>query len=104
MAHRHDTAIDANAALHVVCCALSLWKCLPAGGVYIAGGITPRLLPHLQSSPTKGGALLEGFMCRSVRSPFKELLESMPLAVITNDKVSMLLGCRPQVTELPLFS
>ncbi|KAF5825916.1 hypothetical protein DUNSADRAFT_5956 [Dunaliella salina] len=59
-------------------------------GVYIAGGITPRLLPHLQSSPTKGGALLEGFLCRAVRTPFKELLASMPLAVITNDKVGQI--------------
>jgi len=69
--------------------AMSL-RCLAKGGVYIAGGITPRLLPHLQASPTKGGALLEGFLCRAVRTPFKELLESMPLAVITNDKVGQI--------------
>jgi hypothetical protein len=37
-----------------------------AGGVYIAGGITPRLLPRLRSSPSGGGSLLEGFLCRPV--------------------------------------
>jgi hypothetical protein len=37
-----------------------------AGGVYIAGGITPRVLPRLRSSSSGGGSLLEGFLCRQV--------------------------------------
>lgn len=62
-----------------------------AGGVYIGGGITPKLLPHIQASASKGGSLLEGFLCPKVREPFRSLLQSMPLAVITNEKVS---SCR----------
>ena len=60
----------------------------------MAGGITPRLLPHLQASGSKGGALLEGFLCPNVRPPFNQILQTMPLFVITNDKVS-----RPCVSQ-----
>ncbi|MFP4682291.1 MAG: glucokinase [Ectothiorhodospira sp.] len=48
--------------------------CLPFGGVYIAGGIAPRLLPVLQS-----GAFMEAFVDKP---PMSRLLERMPVQEI----------------------
>lgn len=62
-------------------------RCLAQGGVYIGGGITPRLLPRLRNCPSGGGALMDGFVCRNLRPRFREMLGSIPVYVITNDKV-----------------
>ena len=64
-----------------------------AGGVYIAGGITPRLLPRTK------GALLEGFLMRKGRPPFHQILSETPLFVITNDKVGQI-GAREVAKRL----
>ncbi len=58
-----------------------------AGGIYIAGGITPRLLPRLSASATGGGMLLEGILGRNLRPKFRDFLATLPVSVITNDKV-----------------
>lgn len=60
-------------------------KVLPSGGVYVAGGVAPRLLPKL-----KEGRFLEAFRAKGRMSP---LLETMRVAVITDDDVG-LLGAR----------
>eukprot|EP00201_Polytomella_parva_P001363 CAMPEP_0175084510 /NCGR_PEP_ID=MMETSP0052_2-20121109/28099_1 /TAXON_ID=51329 ORGANISM="Polytomella parva, Strain SAG 63-3" /NCGR_SAMPLE_ID=MMETSP0052_2 /ASSEMBLY_ACC=CAM_ASM_000194 /LENGTH=258 /DNA_ID=CAMNT_0016356321 /DNA_START=2224 /DNA_END=3000 /DNA_ORIENTATION=- len=59
-------------------------RVLASGGVYIAGGITPRLLPRVRHS------LLEAFLMKKGRGPFRKLLKSTPLFVITNDKIGQL--------------
>ncbi|GLC58285.1 hypothetical protein PLESTB_001341700 [Pleodorina starrii] len=60
-------------------------RCLAKGGVYIAGGITPKLLPRVQA-----GALLEGFLMRKGRPPFHKFLTETPLFVITNEQVGQI--------------
>ena len=61
-------------------------RCLASGGVYIAGGITPRLLKRLE---TGGGSLLEGFLLRKGREGFYRILKSTPLFVVLDDKVGL---------------
>jgi glucokinase len=51
-------------------------KCLAVGGVFLGGGIAPKILPALQQS-----AFLEGF-CNKGR--FRPLLESIPVFVSLN--------------------
>ena len=73
------------------CAALtSKFLCTPchAGGVYIAGGIAPRLLERIQH-----GSLLEGFLMRNGRERFHEILVKTPLYVITNGKVGQIGAC-----------
>ncbi|GIL63494.1 hypothetical protein Vafri_17547 [Volvox africanus] len=60
-------------------------RCLAKGGVYIAGGITPKLLPRVQA-----GALLEGFLMRKGRAPFHKILTETSLFVITNEQVGQI--------------
>ncbi len=61
--------------------------CVCAGGAYIAGGITPILLPRLQNNLSEGNSLLEGFLNPKAKEDFHEILKTIPLSVITNDKV-----------------
>ncbi|PNH10636.1 Glucokinase [Tetrabaena socialis] len=68
--------------------------CCAASGVYIAGGITPKLLPRI-----KEGSLLEGFLMRNGRQPFHRLLMETPLFVITNGKVGQM-GAREVAKRL----
>jgi glucokinase len=51
------------------------------GGVYIGGGIAPRIMPALTT-----GAFLKAF-CR--KTPFESLLESMPVKVILNSEAGL---------------
>mmetsp|Transcript_32908 Transcript_32908/g.72684 ORF Transcript_32908/g.72684 Transcript_32908/m.72684 type:complete len:410 (-) Transcript_32908:761-1990(-) len=60
-------------------------RCLAKGGVYIAGGITPKLMQRV-----KAGSLLEGFLMRKGRERFHEILKTIPLYVITNTKVGQI--------------
>lgn len=65
--------------------------CLPFGGVYIAGGIAPRLLPVLRS-----GAFMRAF---ADKPPMSRLLERMPVQVI-GDTDAGLLGAARLAAEL----
>jgi glucokinase len=56
-------------------------KVLATGGVYIGGGIAPKILPRIQE-----GGFLEAFTNKGRHSP---LLKSMPLYVILNDKIAL---------------
>jgi len=56
-------------------------KVLATGGVYVGGGIAPKILSRLQE-----GGFLEGFTTKGRHSP---LLKSMPLHVILNDKIAL---------------
>jgi glucokinase len=55
---------------------------LPTGGVYLAGGIAPRLLPLLREA-----AFMDAFRTKGRMSP---LLERMHVAVIMNTRVGLL--------------
>lgn len=52
------------------------------GGVYIGGGIAPKILPALDS-----GTFLRAF---SAKAPFEALLKKMPVNVILNDEAGIL--------------
>jgi len=56
--------------------------CLAHGGVYIAGGIAPKILPALQH-----GEFLDSFLNKA---PMSHLLHTMPVWVVNNEKVGLL--------------
>ena len=57
-------------------------KAMSRGGLYLGGGIAPKILPLLQ-----GGAFLEAFLDKGRMRP---LLEAMPVKVILNDRAALL--------------
>ena len=57
-------------------------KVLATGGVYLGGGIPPRILPYLENE-----RFLQAFR---QKGRFTEMLTRMPLHVILNDKVALL--------------
>lgn len=56
-------------------------KTMSRGGVYVGGGIAPKILPLLQR-----GAFVESFLAKGRMRP---LLESMPVRVILNERVAL---------------
>lgn len=56
-------------------------KVMSRGGLYLGGGIAPKILPLLQ-----GGAFLEAFLNKGRMRP---LLEAMPVKVILNDRAAL---------------
>jgi glucokinase len=56
-------------------------KTLATGGLYLGGGIAPKLLAHLQT-----GAFLEAFLDKGRMRP---LLEAMPVRVILDDRAAL---------------
>ena len=57
-------------------------KCLAVGGVYISGGIAPKILPTL-----KAGHFMKGF---TDKGRFSGLVESMPVSVALNPRTPLL--------------
>lgn len=57
-------------------------KCMATAGVYLGGGIAPKILPALQAP-----AFLEAFCAKGRMRP---LLEAMPVRVICNDAAALL--------------
>jgi glucokinase len=51
------------------------------GGIYLGGGIAPKILPRLTS-----GMFLDAFFNKGRMRP---VLESMPVKVILNDRVAL---------------
>ena len=56
-------------------------KVMSRGGIYIGGGIAPKILPLLQT-----GTFLEAFFSKGRMRP---LLEAMPVKVILNDRAAL---------------
>lgn len=54
---------------------------LPRGGIYVAGGIAPRILPQLRE-----GAFLQGV---TAKGRFSGLMAEMPVHIVTNDDVGL---------------
>lgn len=61
-------------------------KLKATGGVFLAGGIAPKILPKLQTH-----AFLEAFLSKG---RMRRLMEIMPVSVITNDKLALLGAAR----------
>jgi len=61
-------------------------RSLARGGVYIAGGITPKLLPILEN-----GCLKKAFLHKESR--FTKVLESVPLTLVTTDDIGLAGSC-----------
>lgn len=61
-------------------------KLMAKGGVYVGGGIAPRILPRLRSGP-----FLQAFFDKGRMRP---LLEAMPVKVILNDRAALLGAAR----------
>jgi glucokinase len=61
-------------------------KLMASGGVYIGGGIAPRILPRM-----KQGGFLQAFFDKGRMRP---LLEAMPVWVILNDQAALLGAAR----------
>ncbi len=56
--------------------------CLPRGGLYVAGGIAPKILPLLE---------VEGFMARFCdKPPMGSLLQTIPVHVVCNESLGLL--------------
>ena len=56
--------------------------CLARGGVYVAGGIAPRILPFLQE-----GTFLQGFLAKG---RMERILLNIPVRVVRNPRVGLL--------------
>jgi len=57
-------------------------KFLSTGGVYIGGGIAPKILPWIQR-----GEFIESFMSKG---RYRALLEQMPISVVLNDQAALI--------------
>jgi glucokinase len=57
-------------------------RCVSTAGLYIGGGIAPKILPALQ-----GPAFLDAFRSKS---PLTALLDTIPVAVVGNEQVALL--------------
>ena len=66
-------------------------KALATGGVYVGGGIAPKILPRL-----RGPAFIEAFVAKGRMRP---LLEAMPVRVVLNDRLALLGSARYAVSE-----
>lgn len=66
-------------------------KTVPSGGLFIAGGIAPKIMPALTN-----GAFMAAFLDKG---RMRTLLESIPVAIVTEPRVS-LLGGRQLAVEL----
>jgi glucokinase len=56
-------------------------KLMATGGVWVGGGIAPKILPVLT-----GGAFMEGFLAKGRMRP---LLESMPVSIVLDDRAAL---------------
>jgi glucokinase len=68
-------------------------KFLAKGGVYVAGGIAPRIVEKLTD-----GTFLHAFRDKP---PHTDLLERIPVFVITNPKVGLLGAANLAASQLP---
>jgi glucokinase len=68
-------------------------RCVATAGVYVGGGIAPKILPALQS-----GLFLDAFRAKE---PMADLVATMPVAVILNPEAG-LLGAAVHAQELAL--
>jgi glucokinase len=66
-------------------------KAMATGGIFLSGGISPKILPKLTSALFMNAFLEKGRL--------RPLLESIPVQVVTNDKAGLLGAARCAVTK-----
>ena len=64
------------------------------GGVYLAGGIPPRILPYLES-----GEFLQSF---NRKGRFESVLRQMPVYVVLNPRAGLLGAARYGLREISM--
>jgi glucokinase len=69
-------------------------KVMAAGGVFVGGGIAPRILPRL-----RGPGFVRAFVAKGRMRP---LLEAMPVRVVLNDRLALLGAARYAAAEEPI--
>ncbi len=79
-------ALDLFVALYGAAAGNLALTVLATGGVYLGGGIAPRILPKLQDP-----IFIDAFLAKGRMRP---LLETMPVRVILNDKTALLGAAR----------
>jgi glucokinase len=57
-------------------------RCVSTAGLYVGGGIAPKILPALQAP-----AFLEAFRSKA---PMTTLLEAIPVSVVRNEQAALL--------------
>ena len=67
-------------------------KIMATGGVYLGGGIAPKMLPRLS-----GPLFMEAFVSKG---RMQQVLESIPVRVITNDKAALMGAARAAAATL----
>jgi len=77
-----EQALDLMISIYAAEAGNMALKVLALGGVYLAGGIAPKILPKLA-----GPLFMQSFLAKGRMQP---LLESIPVYVITNDKTGLL--------------
>lgn len=67
-------------------------KTLATGGVFVAGGIAPKILPRLT-----GGAFLDGFLAKGRLQP---LLQAIPVRVVISNTIALLGAARAAESDV----
>jgi len=68
-------------------------KVMATGGVWVGGGIAPKIVPVLA-----GGAFMRGFLAKGRMEP---LLESMPVMIVLDDRAALLGAAHCAAASLP---
>jgi glucokinase len=81
-----DEALDRFVSIYGAAAGNLALKLMATGGVYLGGGIAPKILPRLQ----------EGLFMRAFedKGRFDDLLARIPVKVILNDKTALLGAAR----------
>jgi glucokinase len=91
-----ETALDLFASYYGAETMNLALKLLATGGVYIGGGIAPKIIAKLQD-----GTFMRGFFGAH---RYRELLQAMPVKVILNDKAALLGAARFAALEAGMIS
>jgi glucokinase len=83
---RAVTALDVMVSIYGAEAGNLALKLMAVGGIYVGGGIAPKILPKLRD-----GAFMEAFVDKG---RFRPLLERVPVRVILNDKTALLGAAR----------
>jgi glucokinase len=77
-----EQALDLFVALYAEECGNAALKFMATGGIYLGGGIPPKILPRLTSSLFHGALTAKGRM--------RDVLEAMPVRVILNEDTGLI--------------
>ncbi len=90
-----EQAVDLFVSIYAAEAGNLALKLLATGGVYLGGGIAPKMLPKL-----RGPFFMRAFLGKGRMQP---LLEAMPVKVITNDKTALMGAARCAVANGSTF-